>query len=168
MDDDDDVTRAVHPPVMEVPIMGGQHKVRVTPWTMAQRAELAPRVAALFKKILEFDKNPRGVDLEALFLVAEDEIAEIVRASIEIPEEVKWAQLWYEDLPGMARAVWKICVNREDGGGIAGKMVSVLGDGFVAVARKLFPPQMQRAESFGDSPSSPSGGEPPPSTSGER
>lgn len=117
-----------HPPCVRVEVMCGAHKVTVRPWTMAQRSELRPRVADLVARVMELRVNPMALDLAKLFVTAENEVAEIVRASVEMPEGLTWDELLWEDLPSLAQAVWEIAVVREDGGGLAGKLMGVAAE----------------------------------------
>jgi hypothetical protein len=117
----------VHAIGVEVPVLGGAHKVRVRPWRMAQRAELRPKVAALLDRI-ETERLTQGTATFAkLLTVAEAEIAEVVRASVELPPGVAWDDLlWPEDLITLGQAVWETSVVRKDGTGAAGKVIGVL------------------------------------------
>lgn len=155
----------VHPLVREVPVQAGACKAKIRPWTMAQRAELRPRVAAMLSKVLEFEKNPLGVDLADLFGYAEDELAEICRATVQLPEGVVWDDLLWEDLPILVQAVWDVCVVRGDGGGLAGKMGGALAGALQSVARLSKTPPQQSEPSSPASPSSPDAGAPTPNGS---
>lgn len=142
----------VHPLAREVEVGGGAHRVTVRPWTMAQRAELRPRLADLLGKLLELEADPRGVDLRELFLFAEDELAAIVQRTVQLPDGLRWDDLLWEDLPNMAQAVWEICVVRPDGGGVGGKIGGALAGALSSVARRQTPPPQSEGSSK-DSPS---------------
>ncbi len=117
----------VHAIGVEVPVQGGAAKVRVRPWRMAQRAELRPKVAALLDRIEKQREGGLPTTLGALFELAEAEIADVVRASVELPEGVTWDDLfWPEDLVDLAQAVWETSIVRADGKGALGKLAGVL------------------------------------------
>lgn len=130
----------VHPAVRRVPVVGGRATVEVRPWTMAQRAELKPRIAALLAKVLELGgETPKKVDLAELFTLAETEVAEVVRASITMPDELTWDELSWEDLPVLAQAVWETSIARPDGGGLGGKAYRALALALAPRARSTSP-----------------------------
>lgn len=154
-----------HPPVARIEVMCGAHTVSIRPWTMAQRAELRPRVADIIDRIMQLQMTPATVDLAQLFVHAENEIAEIVRASIELPDGLTWDQLLWEDLPSLAQAVWEIAIVRADGGGLAGKVMGVVAEALSSktVLDALLTSQQPSATSSSDSPSLPDAGAPTPS-----
>ncbi|MGH3997605.1 MAG: hypothetical protein ACRDTJ_09110 [Pseudonocardiaceae bacterium] len=136
----------VHPASRRVPVVGGQASVEVRPWTMAQRAALRPRITTLLAKVLELEQNPlKGVDLPQLFELAEDEIAEVVRASVHLPPELAWDELSWEDLPVLAQAVWEICIARPDGG-LGGKVARALAGALTLPRGKSSSPPRSRTE----------------------
>lgn len=160
-------TSLAHPASRLVPVCGGAHEVRVRPWTMAQRAELKPRLSALLSRVQELEGDLTTLNLATLFNHAEEEIYHIVRASVVLPEGLTWDELDWEDLPSLAQAVWEISVVRMDGGGLAGKLVGVLVGAVqrAAVHAQLkSPPRSTKksspAPSSAGSPSSPADGAP--------
>lgn len=153
----------VHPLARRVEVMGGTATVAVRPWTMAQRAELKPRLLALAERFLELQENPEQVDLVKLFDHAEDELVEVVRASVEMPEGLTWGELYLEDLPNLVQAVWETSVVRPDGGGIGGKLARALGGALQSVAQRAVQTPKQSKPSSEVSLSSPGAGAPTPS-----
>jgi hypothetical protein len=105
--------------------MGGR-TVFVKPWGMATGRRLAPRVAALFKRLRGFAAS----DLAALVQEAQDEVYDVVRASVGFSTE-QMDELSYEDLFTLADAVINVCIiRRVDGGpveGAAGKLLTLAG-----------------------------------------
>lgn len=153
-----------HPPSTRVEVLCGSQQVTIRPWTMAQRAELRPRVADVLDRIMQTQANPQAMNLAHLFVVAENEIAEIVRATVEMPEGLTWDQLLWEDLPTLAQAIWETSIVREDGGGLAGKVMGVVAQAMnskqVLEAMSILPPPTGTNSSA--SPSSPDVGAPTP------
>lgn len=119
----------VHPPTKEVPLSGGP-TVRVRPWTMAQRADLRPKVASLLEAISKLEGGFQAglsLNLVTMFVHVEDEVCDIVRSSIpkdELNDEA-WNAMEWADLPNLAQAVWELNVARSDG--MLGKIGTALG-----------------------------------------
>ncbi len=119
------------PPHRDVVLCDGR-KVKVRTWTMAQRAELRPKIAELldeFAKLQGGDVASIGSMLAPLFINAEEQVTEIVRGSI--PESELYADEWnamaWEDIPTLAQAIWELHFARTDGGGLLGKLGAGLG-----------------------------------------
>jgi hypothetical protein len=148
-----------HPEVKRVPVQGGEYQITVKPWTMSQRRELRPLLADLIAKVLTLQDNdkPSGAELTDIFLLAEDEIAQIVRATIGKELPCDWDDLWWEDLAVLAQAVWETSIDRGDGGGLAGKLKGAMGGMF---KRANLPSMNSSTKSSQDLPSSPTDGEP--------
>lgn len=117
-----------------VEICGGDHRVLVRPWTLAQREELRPLLADLILRVSKIEKGAE-LRLERLFLEAESELFAIVRASVQLPDDMEWGALWWEDLPSLAQAVWQTSVVRGESGGLLGKVGGVLSEALLAAAR---------------------------------
>lgn len=165
-----------HPGYSEVPV-GPEGKItaRINKWTMAQRAELKPQLARLIERIMSVKASP-DLDLAVLFDSAEDEIAQICRLCTILPEGKSFDDLLWEDLPVLAQAIWETNIITEDGGGVAGKLTSLLAPLLAQVFKsgQMRALALAMAESQSktaskqrqpDSPSSPGGGEPTPSAS---
>ena len=125
-----------HPPSRVVELSNGG-KVTLRTWTMAQRAELRPRISELLMSLAKLEGGLEGIaagDLADLFVNAEDEITSIVRESItleQLPRE-DWGKMAWEDIPVLAQAVWELNVARPDGAlgkvgaGLGGMMASTI------------------------------------------
>jgi len=154
----------VHPSARSIPVAGGAWQVLVAPWTMAQRAAVRPKLLALFARLGLDGKKVLEINLSDLFLHVEQELVEIVQASVRLPDGLTWDQLLWEDIPVLVQAIWEVCVVRGDQG-IAGKIASALGQSLRALALerlvKEMPMTLPSASSEG-SPSSPAGGAPTP------
>lgn len=157
-----------HPEVKRVRVQGGKFTIPVRPWTMAQRRELKTMLADLFDKILVMD-DPNAkisnVDLVQIFAKAEDEVADIVQTTIQndLPNGCEWDNLYWEDLPVLAQAIWQTSIARGTDGGLAGKAVSVLAQ--IIAEHAGLPTTNSESETSKKSPASPSspdGGEPTP------
>ncbi len=132
-----------HPPQRIVPLSTGK-KIKVRTWTMAQRAELRPKIVALLERFTEIDL---GADITALgsaliplFIQAEDEVVEIVRDSIprDVLSDEEWgAMAWTEDLPLLAQAIWELHFSSSQG--IVGKVMGGLASQ-IAARRAARPP----------------------------
>ncbi len=132
-----------NPPQRVVPLSTGK-KVKVRTWTMAQRAELRPRIAALLERFMGIDL---GADITALgsaliplFIEAEDEVVAIVRESIPLAElsEKDWDKLgWTDDIPLLAQAIWELHFSAPEG--IVGKVMGGLASQ-IAARRAARPP----------------------------
>ncbi len=148
--------------------MGGLHQVAVRPWTMAQRRELKPFLADLITKVLTLDdlKNrPKGAELAEIFMVAEDELMQVVQSTVanDLPKEVSWDDLYWEDLPILAQAIWDTSISRGANGGLAGKLAGALAKVGLLRANQTLPPLKQ--PNSADSASSQEDGEPMPKPS---
>lgn len=157
--------QVVHPATREVEVAGGAFRVAVSPWTMAQRAKIKPRLVAVLKKLGAVEANPRAFSLAEAFEQYEDELAAIVRDSITFPPDRTWDELAWEDLAVLLQAVWEVCVVREGDKGLAGKLAGALGRGLRALLSEPLPPTSSPAPSSAASPSSPTDGGPTPSGS---
>lgn len=124
-----------HPPVLEVPILGGQATARIPKWTMAIRAEVKPRIAALFKRIATPGTDASVGSLADLFMVAEDELVAICRIAVQLPPGLSWDEVLWEDIPVLVQAVWEHNVVTPDGKGIAGKLAPMVQPLLQAAAR---------------------------------
>lgn len=147
----------LHPVRVGVPVCNGTRRVHVAPWTMAQRRELKPRVAAVVQRVMELNASPGQVDLAALFTHAEDELHEVARASVQLPDDLAWDDLLWEDLPTIVQAIWETSIDRGDGGGMAGKLGGVAASLLNLAARHLNLGSSTDSRPP-DSPSSPGGG----------
>lgn len=125
---------SAHRPGRRVPVMGGAANVIVRPWTMKQRAELKPLLAAVVSRIAPSDATSPSFSLPSLMLAAEDELCEIARATAEMPTGVSWDDLHWEDLPTIIQAIWETSIVTIAGGGLAGKVMSLLAGAMRTVA----------------------------------
>lgn len=116
-----------HPRNVEVAVMGDERHVTVRKWKMRDRAELRPRIASLFEKIANMEGASLNAGLAEVFLHAEDECAEIAQCSTTLPEDLEWDDLDWEDLASIVQTVWTLNIASADGGGMMGKVVSLLG-----------------------------------------
>ena len=146
-----------HPRNMEVPVLGDTRHVTIRKWKMRDRAELRPRLAALFQKLVSIDGAKLDVGLAEVFIHAEDECAEIARASTSMPDGLEWDDLDWEDLAAIVSGVWFLNIVGPDGGGMVGKVGSLLGP-------MLSANQTESKPSGQDSVSSPDDGAPPQSS----
>ena len=115
-----------HPRNVEVPVLGETRHVTVRKWKMRDRAELRPRLAGLFEKISGMEGIQVGTALADVFMHAEDECAHIAKASTTMPEDLEWDDLDWEDLAAIVQSVWLLNVVSPDGGGMMGKVLSLL------------------------------------------
>ncbi len=124
-----------HPPTQHVDLSTGK-KLTLRPWTMAQRAELRPRIGVLLEELSKLEGGeqsftegtPLGQRLASLFLVLEAEVCEIVRESIPLSalSAEEWDALsWGDDIPTLALAIWELNLGRP--GGVMGKLTAGLG-----------------------------------------
>ncbi len=124
-----------HPPTQKVELSTGK-TLTLRPWTMAQRAELRPRIAVLLEELAKLEGGealtaggtPIGQRLASLFMVLEDEVTEIVRESIPIADLTadEWDAIsWGDDVPALAMAIWELNLARP--GGVMGKLAAGLG-----------------------------------------
>jgi len=142
-----------HPRSVEVPVLGGERHVTVRKWKMRDRANLRPRLANLFSKISSMEGQALNLGLAEVFMHAEDECAAIAEASTSMPEGLEWDDLDWEDLAAIVQTVWTVNVITPDGGGMVGKVGSLLGP-------LLSTRQTESKPSGQDSASSPDGGAP--------
>lgn len=147
-----------HPGSIEIEVLGGQHKARVRKWKMRDRAELRPRIAKLFEKVVSMEGKSFDLSLATIFMNAEEECAEIARVCVEFPySDIKFDDLDWEDLPTIVQAVWTLNIIGPDGSGLVGKaggLLAPLLSSRTAIASKPSGP---------DSVSSPAAGEQLPS-----
>ncbi len=119
-----------HPP--EVTIELGCHRITLKPWTMAQRVRIRPVLSELLGHLSTLEGGFATLGRQGivdLFLVAEDQIAEVCRASLAgLITDEEWDALAWEELPVIAQALWTLNVARPDGGGILGKLGAGLGN----------------------------------------
>jgi len=145
-----------HPATLDVAVLNGERHITVRKWKMRDRATLRPRLVALFQKLVEVQGTALNMGMTDIFMHAEDECAEIARASCSVPEDIEWDDLDWEDLPDIVQAVWTLNVASPNGGGLVGKVGSLLGP-------LLSTTETENKPSGQDSVSSPAGGEQSPS-----
>ncbi len=118
-----------HPP--EVIIEIGGHRLTLKPWTMAQRVKIRPVLAQLLGHLSTLEGGFAALGNQGiveLFLVAEDQIADVCRASLgDLITDEEWDAMAWEELPVIAQALWTLNVARPDGGGLLGKLGAGLG-----------------------------------------
>ncbi len=147
-----------HPAVLEVAVLSNERHVTVRKWKMRDRANLRPRLLALFQKLADVQGNAVNLGMTEMFMHAENECAEIAQASTTVPDGLTWDDLDWEDLPDIVQAVWTLNVAGPDGGGLVGKVGSLLGP-------LLSTTETESNPSGQDSASLPGDGEPLPSDS---
>jgi hypothetical protein len=127
-----------HPPTKRVELSTGK-TLTLRPWTMAQRAELRPRIAVLLEELAKLEGGDQplaaggaiGQRLASLFMVLEEEVCEIVRESIPLEggdglSAEEWDAIsWGDDIPALAMAIWDLNLARS--GGVMGKLTAGLG-----------------------------------------
>jgi hypothetical protein len=123
-----------HPPTQRVELSTGK-KLTLRPWTMAQRAELRPRIGALLEQLSKLEggdafstSGPLGQHLATLFMSLEGEVTEIVRESIPLSDltSEEWDAIsWGDDVPTLAMGIWELNFGRP--GGVLGKLTAGLG-----------------------------------------
>ena len=119
---------SAHPGFTEVPLCGGSVTGKVRPWTMRQRAEIKPKLGAIFEKLESATGggNPDSLNIPQLILQFEDELVPICQISLELPEDTDWDDLHWEDLAVITQAVWETNIVTEAGGGLGGKLLGLL------------------------------------------
>jgi hypothetical protein len=116
-----------HPQNVEVQVLSDTRHVTVRKWKMRDRAELRPRIASLFEKLASMESVSLDVGLAQIFLHAEEECEHIARVSTAMPADLEWDDLDWEDLASIAQSVWLVNIVGPDGGGMLGKVGSLLG-----------------------------------------
>lgn len=116
-----------HPNNVEVAVLGGTRHVTVRKWKMRDRAELRPRIASLFQKIAGMEGASLDMGLAEVFITAEEECAQIAQVSTIMPEDLDWEDLDWEDLASIVQVVWTVNIVSPEGGGMMGKVGSLLG-----------------------------------------
>ena len=144
-----------HPSNVEVAVLGDSRHVTVRKWKMRDRAELRPRISALFQKIAGMEGASLDMGLAEVFMTAEEECAHIARVSTLMPEDLDWDDLDWEDLASIVQVVWTVNIVGPDGGGMMGKVGSLLGP-------LLSTKTTESKPSGQDSASLPDSGPPPP------
>jgi hypothetical protein len=151
-----------HEVARQIPVVGGAHRVLVRPWTVRQREELRPLIAALMDRVQVIwasnrtplaptpDGSGVAIDLAKLFLEVEAEVFAIVRASTQLPDGLEWDSIWWEDVPTLAQAIWETSIVRASGGGLAGKLADSLVAALEAVLRRAG--EQQKAAAVGSIP----------------
>ncbi len=113
------------PRTIEVPVAGGAHRLRVSPWSMAQHDECFPLVVVLLEHWAESTKAAPGtVSLGEMITLYKTEVTRLCRITVA-PELFRlgldWDKdLWGEDLFGIADAIWQTSLVRPGGGGVLG------------------------------------------------
>lgn len=116
-----------HPGSVDVSVLDGERQVKIRKWKMRDRANLRPRLATLFEKIVTAQGQTVDLSLAGLFMHAEDECAAIAEASIDLPSGLAFDDLYWEDLATIVQAIWTLNVVNPSGGGLVGKAGSLLG-----------------------------------------
>lgn len=116
---------AAHPGFTKVKLKGGEIEGKIRPWTMAKRAELKPALGAIIARVEDL-RGDEGFSFPKLLMEAEEELIQIAQVSVELPEGVTFDELLWEDLPNLVQAIWETNIITEAGGGLGGKLVSLL------------------------------------------
>lgn len=128
-----------------IDIMSRSNVAVVRPWTMKQRAELKPLLAAVFSRLQSPEASDSQLSIASIMLHAEDELVAIARATVELPPDVSWDDLLWEDLPAIIQAIWETSVVTPLGGGIAGKTIGLLA-GFMRTIMTATEVQVEAAK----------------------
>lgn len=119
-------TKAYNEPI-RVPINGGEYTAKIRRWTMKDRAEFRPLLAAVLEKVAA-SPGSDVTNIAQVFLAAEDEMFEVARAAAELPDGLEWDDLGWPDGMSLVQAVWETNIMSVDGGGIMGKSLGMLAN----------------------------------------
>jgi len=115
-----------HPQAKVIELSDGAVKARVPKWTMAVRADVKPRLVGLLEQVGKRSADGAVVSgIADLFAFAEDELVEICRMCVKLPDGVGFDDLLWEDLPIMVQAIWEHNIVTDSGGGLGGKALSL-------------------------------------------
>lgn len=152
------------PRTIVVPVKGGEHKLTISPWSMAQHDECFPIVAELIQYWADA-QNPDAIAFSLGEMITTYK-AEIIRlCKITIREQLEqqgldWdTDLWGEDLFGIADAIWKTSLVRPGGGGVLGKAMGLMAPAIFAHIQNA-----NRSDTSTPSESPPESSSPSPST----
>jgi len=135
-----------HPQAKVIELSDGAVKARVPKWTMATRAEVKPRLVGLLEQVGKRSADGAVVSgIADLFAFAEDELVEICRMCVKLPDGVSFDDLLWEDLPIMVQAIWEHNVVTDSGGGLGGKALSLFMPLMAQGAAKLQAEQAAKA-----------------------
>lgn len=137
--------------IIDQPVMGGQKRLTVRPWSMEQHDEIFPLVADLLETYVAWQDKPETFTLGAVLLRFSAECQRICEATVReelVRQDLKWGDLWGEDLFGLAQAIWNTSIIRPGGGGLLGKGLGILGPMLLPALQKA------RERSSATSPSS--------------
>lgn len=128
---------------------------------MAQRAALKPRLQDIMTRVTALTDKPAMELLPTLFVEFEDELIDIARESAQLPEDIEWNDLDWEDGAALVQAVWETSILRPDGGGMLGKLMGLAKIGATIVPKTggLSQPTKSGVPTPSDSHSSPDVGE---------
>jgi len=173
-----------HPQAKAISLCDGTVTARIPKWTMAKRADVKPRIVGLLEQV----GNKAGdgtvvTGIADLFAVGEEELVQICKVCVELPDGVSFDDLLWEDLPIMVQAIWETNVQTDEGGGIGGKALSLFMPLMLKGAQELQAEQARKANQHQTSsqradspplrpsvlnspasPSSPDAGEPAPTS----
>lgn len=140
------MTANAHPKTKIVELCDGDVKARIPKWTMAMRAEIKPRLVGLLQQVgVKAEDGTVVTGIAGLFQFAEDELVEICRACVKLPEGTGFDDLLWEDLPIMVQAIWEHNIVTDDGKGLAGKALSLLAPLMAKGAQQLAVEQALKA-----------------------
>lgn len=127
-----DTTQNVSQPrQIDVQVQGGRARLSVSPWTIAQHDECFPIVVKLIEGwVASQSASTDGVTLSALLMEYKTEVSELCRLTVRdelMRRDLKWEELFAEDLFTIAQAVWETSLVRPGGGGVLGKAMALLG-----------------------------------------
>lgn len=105
-----------------VPLANGD-RVFVEPWGLATGKKLGPVVADLLARA----GGVSAVDFSSLVRTSQEEVEFLVRETLGLTKAEADEKLAYEDLFTVFQAVVEVCLLREDGGGVLGKVLALAG-----------------------------------------
>ncbi|MGB5810114.1 MAG: hypothetical protein WBG86_06260 [Polyangiales bacterium] len=119
------------PRQIDVPVQGGAAKLSVAPWTIAQHDECFPIVVRLIEGWVESQgSGAPTLNLGVMLTTYKFEVEELCKLTLHEElnrRDLKWGDLWAEDLFSIAQAIWETSLLRPDGGGVLGKALGLIG-----------------------------------------
>lgn len=100
--------------------------VEVKPWSIALGRKLLPKCAEVFGEVQQSAAADQELNAETLIDTAMESCIEIVAETIGW-EVAQVEALTLEEVIDLIQAVLDVCVIREDGGGVLGKLLGLVG-----------------------------------------
>lgn len=119
----EDTSTHPHPLAKRVPLLGGSRNLWIKPFSVGQVNQIKPTIIEIIEEFFSVGEDISSEQGTSMFKKWEPVLVDIIRDVVELPDDLKWEDLDYEDILECAKTIWTVSLMRPDGGGILGKLL---------------------------------------------